>query len=281
MSKIPYSFVNNFDKFSFEFTRVEQQQDMPIFHFHDRYEVYYLFSGERYYFIDNRTYHVKPGNLVLIDKHTIHRTTGTFNDGYERALFYFNENFERQINDRFPSLKLFAVFHKDMHVIELTDSQRAYLEKLTYTIADECIQRQEGYQAYLEALFIQLLVYINRMSESKNLIAPKLNVGNSKINEIISFINENYMHKLTLTDITDSFFISMSYFTKTFKEATGFTFVEYLNNLRIKHAQYMLRKTDLQVSEIAVKVGFDSVTHFGRVFKSLTGVSPLRYRKTS
>lgn len=168
-----------------------------------------------------------------------------------------------------------------MHVIELNPTQKAFVEKLTLNIANECLKRLEGYQAYLEALFIQFLVYIKRINRTKNVVVVNDNQANSKIFEIISFINENYMHKLMLTDITDSFFISVSYFTKTFKEATGFTFIEYLNNIRIKHAQYMLRKTDLLVSEVAVKVGFDSVTHFGRVFKNITGVSPLTYRKTS
>ncbi|MGB3985261.1 MAG: hypothetical protein WBL69_05110, partial [Limnochordia bacterium] len=52
MKDIPSSFINKFDKFAFEFNRLQKQHDMQIFHFHDYYEIYYLVSGERDYFID-------------------------------------------------------------------------------------------------------------------------------------------------------------------------------------------------------------------------------------
>lgn len=280
MEHIPSSFINNFDKFAFEFVRLDQQQNMQIFHFHDRYEIYYLISGERDYFIENRTYHVKPGNLVLIDKGIIHRTIGESSTGYERALFYYDTAFETQMKYMFPNINLFSIFNKDLHVFALSKKDQAFLEKQIVKIADECLNQNENYLQYLEVLYIELLLYINRcIYDSLTQVPQVSNPKFAKITDIIQFINSNYMKKLNLPLITEKFFISTSCFTKTFKEATGFTFVEYLNNLRIKHAQYMLRSTDLSVSEIAEEVGFESVTHFGRVFKKFSGMSPLNFRK--
>ena len=280
MNRIPSSFVNNFDKFAFEFNRLEQQQNMQIFHFHDRYEIYYLISGERDYFIDNRTYHVKPGNLVLINTGVIHRTIGVSARGYERALFYYEMDFKNQIDELFPNRNLFSVFDMDMHVFSLNKQDQAFFNRQVLKIAHECISRHLNYRQYLKILFIELLLYINRcINDSLTKVPQVTNPKFAKISDILAFINSNYMHKLTLPLITEQFYISTSCFTKTFKEATGFTFVEYLNNLRIKHAQYMLRGTDLTVSQIAEKVGFESVTHFGRVFKKFSGMPPLAYRK--
>ncbi len=280
MKNIPASFINNFDKFAFEFDRRDYQQNMQIFHFHDRYEIYYLVSGERDYFIENRTYHVEPGNVVLINHGVIHRTIGVSCQGYERALFYYEKEFQALIDKLFPTTDLFSVFDFDLHVFALPEDGQKFMHDHILKIAHECQQKQENYEEYLEVLFIELLLYLKRAISDSLTAVPQLNNSKfAKISDIIAYINNNYMKRLTLPIITSKFFISTSCFTKTFKEATGFTFVEYLNNLRIKHAQYLLQGTDLNVSEIAEKVGFESVTHFGRVFKKFSGVSPLNFRK--
>jgi YesN/AraC family two-component response regulator len=73
--------------------------------------------------------------------------------------------------------------------------------------------------------------------------------------------------------------VSPYYLSRFFKEATGFTFVEYLNSVRIKEAKRLLERSSMKVKLISRKVGFGSVTHFGRVFKLVTGHTPLYYRK--
>lgn len=281
MENMPSYSVNNFDKFAFEYIRTDRQRDMEIFHFHDYYEIYYLVSGQRDYFIDNRTYHVEPGNIVLINKGVIHRTIGNSDaQGYERALFYYEKHFEEEINQRFPNVDLFSIFNLDLHVFTLPRENQKFIENQIVKIASECHNKPELYQEYIEVLFIELLMYLKRcINDSLTAVPQTTNLKLAKISDIIAFINNNYMHRLTLSLITEKFYISTSCFTKTFKDATGFTFVQYLNNLRIKHAQYMLRGTDLTVSDIAERVGYESATHFGRVFKKITGVSPLTYRK--
>ena len=84
---------------------------------------------------------------------------------------------------------------------------------------------------------------------------------------------------MTLQTISERFYISPYYFSRTFKQITGFTFIEYLNGVRIKEAQKLLRKTNLSIGKIAESVGYQNNTHFGRLFKKATGISPLAYRK--
>ncbi|MNJ41043.1 Bifunctional transcriptional activator/DNA repair enzyme AdaA [compost metagenome] len=79
--------------------------------------------------------------------------------------------------------------------------------------------------------------------------------------------------------LAEKFYVSPYYLSRFFKEATGFTFVEYVNSVRINEATKLLERSSLKVNLIAKKVGFGSVTHFGRVFKSVTGHAPLYYRK--
>ncbi|PEE73423.1 hypothetical protein COM81_28730 [Priestia megaterium] len=101
-----------------------------------------------------------------------------------------------------------------------------------------------------------------------------------KVSEIVRYINNHYMDLLTLHSLSKQFHISPYYLSRIYKKGTGFSFVEYLNQVRINEAQKLLKTTSLSVTSIAEKVGYENPTHFGRVFKKVTGISPLKYRKT-
>jgi len=92
-------------------------------------------------------------------------------------------------------------------------------------------------------------------------------------------MNENFHLPLSLESISKIFFISPCYLSRIFKSSTGSTFIEYLNNIRIEEAQHLLLESNDKVTTIAEKIGFGSASHFGRVFKSITNLSPLAYRK--
>lgn len=71
---------------------------------------------------------------------------------------------------------------------------------------------------------------------------------------------------------------STFYFCKIFRKVTGLNFTDYLSRLRIEKAKNLLLNPNLRISEIAYEVGFQSLTHFNRVFKKIVGQSPTSYR---
>jgi len=83
---------------------------------------------------------------------------------------------------------------------------------------------------------------------------------------------------LSLQDVCDEVFLSVSQFSALFKEQTGKTFVEYLTNVRIEHAKDLLRTTDLRTYEIAERVGYSDPRYFTYVFKKMTGMTSSEYR---
>lgn len=76
--------------------------------------------------------------------------------------------------------------------------------------------------------------------------------------------------------------VSMNYtfFSETFKEIIGESFVDYLKSIRINMAKKLLRSSNMPISKISVEVGFNDEKHFSKTFKVLTGVTPSEYRKT-
>jgi AraC-like DNA-binding protein/ligand-binding sensor protein len=92
------------------------------------------------------------------------------------------------------------------------------------------------------------------------------------------FIEAHQGEELRLTTVARAVNTSPFYFCKMFKKATGLNFTDYVSRLRIEKAKNLLLNRNLRVSEIAYEVGFQSLTHFNRVFKKVLGVPPTRYR---
>jgi len=92
------------------------------------------------------------------------------------------------------------------------------------------------------------------------------------------FIQEHYAEELSLGQVAAAAHSSIFYFCKLFRKTTGTTFTEYVSRTRVEQAKRLLLNHNLRISEIAFKVGFQSLTHFNRVFKHITGESPTVYR---
>ena len=93
------------------------------------------------------------------------------------------------------------------------------------------------------------------------------------------FIREHQAEDISLTAVARAVNTSTFYFCKLFKRATGLNFTEYLSQVRVEKAKSLLPNPNLRISEIAYDIGFQSLTHFNRVFKRITGQSPTSYRQ--
>ena len=100
-----------------------------------------------------------------------------------------------------------------------------------------------------------------------------------KIQQAISYINENYTSDLNMAVVSNQVSMNYSLFSAEFKNVTGTNFVTYLKDLRMTEAKRLLLETDMKVNEISAKVGYDNEKHFMKSFKSYIGVSPSEYRK--
>ena len=92
------------------------------------------------------------------------------------------------------------------------------------------------------------------------------------------YIQQNQAEDISLGQVAKAVNTSTFYFCKLFKKATGLNFTDYVSRVRIEKAKNLLLNQNLRVSEIAYEVGFQSLTHFNRVFKRIIGESPTEYR---
>jgi YesN/AraC family two-component response regulator len=124
-----------------------------------------------------------------------------------------------------------------------------------------------------------LEIFATHLSELSNqIVVQQENAEPPMITKAKQFIRENQEEDLSLGQVAKAVNTSSFYFCKMFKKATGVNFTEYVSRVRIESAKNLLLNQNLRISEIAYQVGFQSLTHFNRVFKKIAGQAPTEYR---
>ena len=92
-------------------------------------------------------------------------------------------------------------------------------------------------------------------------------------------MQDNLANPVTLDNIAQSAHLSVSFFSRKFRQDTSYAPIEYFNHLRIQKACQLLHFSDLRINEVASQIGIDDPFYFSRLFKKQMGVSPVDYRK--
>ncbi len=131
-----------------------------------------------------------------------------------------------------------------------------------------------------EAVVKLLAIFAQHLSMASNqIIVQHENAEMPVITRAKEFIQRHQAEDISLGDVAKAVNTSTFYFCKLFKKATRLNFTHFLSRVRIEKAKNLLLNPNLRVSEIAYEVGFQSLTHFNRVFKKIIGQSPTQYRE--
>ncbi len=276
MSKYNLDLLWDDKDFEIEYRKYKTKDTMRDTHYHMHYEIYYQLSGDRYYFIKDKTYYIEEGTLVWLNLSDIHKTLPASDAVGERILINFKKDFLASMTDIEVS-RLLSCFTNEKRVLKLNLVQKKEIEELLQKMLKESKDT-----LYNKILLSEYLLLSNRYLKEvskKEKTDDHTSVKYQRITNISKYINEHYHEKITLQAVAKLFFISPYYLSRTFKEATGFNFIHYLNYIRIDHAKVLLEDTSLKVIDISEQVGFENITHFNRVFKEIEGLTPLKYRK--
>jgi len=276
-SKLQYG--NPLDSLYVEYDRRKGHFSMSSSHMHSHYELYYLFEGQRVYFIKDRSYTIQAGDFVIIPSDVVHRTSDSGIPDHERMVLYFNDSYFKQYAPEEAEL-LLSPFRSSRHIVKIAHQERRHMEQQFYMMLREIQEQPPGYKLTVQHTAASMLIYVaRRMFENETIPADdELSPTEAKMMEVAQYINAHFHEPLTLEMLSSKFYLSESYLSRTFKKLTGFAFTEYVGMTRVKEAQKLLRETNKRITDISEEVGFGSFAHFQKVFKDMTSLSPRDYR---
>lgn len=240
------------------------------FHAHQVYEILYFISGEVQYYLEDVSYSLVPGDILIIPPSTMHRPVLIDQRCvYTRMVMELAPDYCRKLMQRVSDCFLW-------------NSSRPCRLSVNNLGAEEFIRYMERLMAlpdnargYLErdSICTLMLLQFDRalgqnISEEEN--PPQ------QIYEILRYINAHFTQPLTLDVIAERFFLSKFYLLRQFKSYTNCTIHDYILTKRILLAKALLRDGMLP-GEVGESCGFASYASFYQAFHKRTGLSPSQY----
>ncbi|MFA6309213.1 MAG: AraC family transcriptional regulator [Clostridia bacterium] len=261
-------------------------QPMKSKHYHDFFEIYYYLGNGMNYFVGDKNYSLEKNNLLLIDKCVFHKTTYNSSTENERVLIEFNDDVFKIISDKNIVDKIIKLFQTKNKIELSNQTQTASIHSLIFNIVSNYYSPSAYGLLMAKLNLAELCLHIVEITEEQdagcsaesNTVSQKKSENN--VIEIIKYINENYNTKITLDDLVDKFFVNKFYLCHIFKSETGLSIIDFVNNKRLSEAENLLRYSDLSVTDICYKVGFNSINHFLKLFKNNYNLTPKKFRNS-
>lgn len=249
-------------------------------HWHEELEIVYALDYELMIGLNHEVYILKPRDIFLIGPGEVHFFV-TPPQKSQRIILQFEpslfESFVPVMRERRFTFPLIA-----REPGPAGPGHRG-LEQQILNIAKEHSAKQEGYQLAIKARLYDMIVVLLRhvpMEPYSSFEQHKHLKRLERLEQVFRYVETHHTREIPLEEIARAANFSIYHFTRFFKEATGMTFVQYLNNYRITKAAKLLANTSDPVTEIAFKVGFESIKTFNRVFKQIKGCNPTTYKKS-
>lgn len=260
-------------EFSIEIGKNVAIQSMRECHFHEYYEIYFLLKGNRRYFIDDGIYNLSKGDVALIEPDVLHKTVSVDDKTHTRVLIYFDcAILNPQINKEL--LSCFSARH-----MKIPKNRMEYVEDILMKAYNEYNIEDAFSNELLKGYLTEILAFLSRTAQDEeNIYIP--NDIDESIKRATVFIRNNYDKDITLCDAAREANMSRTYFSAKFKECTGFGFCEFLNIVRVMNAEKLLITTNISITDVATKSGFNDSNYFAMIFKKMKGITPLKYRNS-
>lgn len=257
------------------FHLTDQETREVKYHYHDFDKITIFIKGHVTYTIEGKSYELSPYDIVLVRHNDIHRLVVDNSQIYERIIVYISPNFMNAYKT--DSYDLSYCFQK----AEEEHSNVLRIPSLKNSSLFQSITRLEksfsddGYASdlYRQVLFLEFMIHLNRAARKNRLEFIDTDNCNTKILDILQYINENLNHDLNIDILSDHFYISKYYMMRLFKQETGYTLGQYISQKRLLLAKELLLSGE-PVTKACFDCGFKDYSTFSRAYKRLFGESP-------
>ncbi len=226
-------------------------------HWHKEAEIIYLKSGTATVGVGRKNYRLEPGQLIYCSSGTLH-----FIDAAADSIAYL------------------VIFHPSAVPCALEYAPQCPLvcspgkfELVFLQLKQELKKKPLFYQSRASALITLYLSGLFRSLPLARLDDSQKNTPLAMYKSLLDYIQVHYA-TITFEEAANRMYFAPSYFSKIFSALSGVTFTQYVNHVRIQKAIELIQNSEKTITEIATRCGFNSVRHFNRMFKSITGTTP-------
>jgi len=234
------------------------------------YELMFFCNGSGSFMFEEKKYPIKKGTLLFISPDVPYSIeldakvpAGCLTVHFSYARVSFNDG-KWAIQDGMQNLSHHPARElKDAYIVE------EWFQKLV----DCWNEKLPGYEFKARTMLQQLLLAI-----SENLNKQSQNFAASlKVEKIIQCMHQNINKKITLPELSKTVQMTTAYMSRTFKEATGYSIIEYFNKLKIDKSKELLIEGNKKIKEVAKEMGFADEFYFSRIFKKTEGMTPSEF----
>ena len=248
----------------------DQTQREFSYHYHDFHKVIVFLSGKVAYHIEGKSYYLKPWDILLVNRHAIHKPEIDFSVPYERFVLW--------IRDDIAATDLLRCFQKaidrSFNLIRLDSGTQEKLKQLLYELEAALKDEKFGSDLLGTALFTQFMVYVNRIFLEKQYIYDTRSYSSdSQVEELLRYINHNLTEDLSIETLARKYYLSKYHMMRKFKDETGYTIHNYIINKRLLLARTKIAE-GIPVLKAAQLSGFSDYTTFSRAYKKQFGTAP-------
>ena len=251
-------------------------------HIHPQYELIYVEKGKLRFLIEGQKVELEEGDILFLNSFVVHS-----NEPCERfssvCLFHFSVEEAlpgHETDDRIFTVNMSSKYFKMSH--NKNEDECCILGRLITEAAAACADKSTGNDFIIQGILYQILgifskigylIFENSRPEKASQKAA------SKVNKVLEYIEEHFDEDITVEKAAELINVNPSYFCRIFKNATGNTFIHYINNYRIMQAKQRLLKPEATITEVMYEIGFSNYSYFNRVFKKYSGCSPTEYKQ--
>ena len=246
-------------------------------HFHNDIEIFIVLKGSIYIDHVRERYTLHENDIFIVNKNVVHSLKKASEDNLSLVL-QFSTDFCKEYYPKISSIRF-----RECYVSVTKDS--LYWEALNHCIremAKHYTTKKDGYtfsmMALLNTILEKMLEYDKYIQVSeKETASEHRNI--KRLNTVISYIQNNYMHYVTLKDLAEYMNLDMYYLSHFIKERLGISFQKYVARLRLERAENLLLNTNLRNIDICIESGFSDYKYMSKAFFNEYQCTPTQYRQ--
>ena len=240
------------------------------YHYHDFHKVVIFISGKAAYHIEGKAYQLKPWDILLVNRHAIHRPEIDHSVPYERFILW--------IQNDIPWQELLKCFQKandrSYNLVRLNSALQEKMKDILFELENSAKSDEYGREILTQSLFLQFMVYLNRIFLEKQYIFDKKSYTfDSQIANILQYINHNLKEDLSVEALSAKYYVSKYHLMRKFKQETGYTIHNYIVNKRLLMARTLI-SNGMPVTKAAQESGFAEYSTFSRAYRKQFKTTP-------